>query len=184
MALDKVRETYKNGKKYDIILMDIQMPVMNGKEATKILRQEGYIMPIIVQSSYTNEYSEEELLDIGFSDYLTKPIKRELLFRTINKQLDTVFSANLVNKEPSTKIDIREKIYTVLKEYEDSNVELRPSAINNLLNDELSRLHLFLQKIPERTGQSTERPERINYGHTGGVSLYNYKKELTNYKKS
>ena len=146
MALDKVRETYKNGKKYNIILMDIQMPNMDGKEATEILRQEGYTMPIIVQSAYTNDYSEKEFLDTGFSDYLNKPIKRELLFRTIDEQLDTVFSANLVNKESSTKkMGIQEKTYAILKEYEESDIELKPSAIKKLPLNEISRFYSFLQ---------------------------------------
>jgi CheY-like chemotaxis protein len=79
---------------YDIILMDIQMPEMDGIEATKIIRQleidEGrnIQIPIIAVTAYAMEKDKNTFLSAGMDNYLSKPYKPENLLSLINSTLE------------------------------------------------------------------------------------------------
>lgn len=68
-----------------LVLMDIKMPVMNGLEATKRIREFRKELPIIGVTAYAMTGDRERALDEGCTDYITKPLKSELLLAIINK---------------------------------------------------------------------------------------------------
>lgn len=73
---------------FDLILMDIQMPVMDGLEATKALREKGFkSIPIIAMTAQAMKGDMERCLANGMNDYISKPIKRELVFQIIDKRI-------------------------------------------------------------------------------------------------
>ena len=72
---------------YDLIFMDIQMPNMNGYDATKIIRKKGYKMPIIALTAYAMKGDEQKCLNVGCDAYLSKPVDAEKLFNTVSKFL-------------------------------------------------------------------------------------------------
>ncbi|HRO66647.1 MAG TPA: response regulator, partial [Pseudobdellovibrionaceae bacterium] len=89
-------ETAENGaegvekalsKDFDLVLMDIQMPEMDGFEAVRRLREKDYRKPIVALTAHAMKGDRELCLEKGFSDYLSKPINREELLGTIRKQL-------------------------------------------------------------------------------------------------
>ncbi|AGC75713.1 hypothetical protein LX97_00400 [Nonlabens dokdonensis] len=71
--------------KYDLILMDIHMPIMDGKEATKKIRSFDPEIPIIALTAVTLSESEKDFYEIGFDDIIPKPFKIEEFFEKIQK---------------------------------------------------------------------------------------------------
>lgn len=70
-------------KKYDLILMDIHMPIMDGKEATKDIRSFDREIPIIALTAVTLSESEKEFYEIGFDDIIPKPLEMDEFFEKI-----------------------------------------------------------------------------------------------------
>ncbi|MBF0303724.1 MAG: response regulator [Desulfamplus sp.] len=72
---------------YDIVLMDVQMPEMDGIEATKIIRGENFKVPVIAMTANATQGDRKVCIDAGMNDYITKPIDPEKLYEVINKHL-------------------------------------------------------------------------------------------------
>ena len=78
-------DAVKNHNGIDLVLMDIKMPELNGQEATKQIREFNKDIIIIAQSAYTQYADEKTNREIGFNDFITKPINRAILRDTVNK---------------------------------------------------------------------------------------------------
>jgi len=72
---------------FDLIFMDIQMPNMNGFEATKLLREKGVQTPIVALTANALKGDDQKCIEAGCSDYMSKPIKREKLLNVLEKYL-------------------------------------------------------------------------------------------------
>jgi signal transduction histidine kinase/ActR/RegA family two-component response regulator len=70
---------------YDVVLMDIQMPRLDGKEATRRLRRQGYTKPIVALTANALKADQESAADAGFDGYLTKPLQRKKLFEVLGR---------------------------------------------------------------------------------------------------
>ncbi|MBC7458578.1 MAG: PAS domain-containing protein [Bdellovibrionaceae bacterium] len=68
---------------YDVILMDVQMPIMDGITAVKKLREKNYLKPIIALTAHAMKEERIRCLQAGFSDFLSKPVNREDLVNMI-----------------------------------------------------------------------------------------------------
>jgi PAS domain S-box-containing protein len=79
---------------FDLIFMDVQMPEMDGKQATQEIRKLGHSdIPIVAMTAHAMKGDREMCLEAGMNDYTTKPIKRETVFEMIEKYI--------FKKEPS-----------------------------------------------------------------------------------
>jgi CheY-like chemotaxis protein len=71
---------------FDLIFMDVQMPEMDGTEATKAIRGRGFkTIPIIAMTALAMKGDKEDCLEAGMDDYISKPIKRDTVFRVLEK---------------------------------------------------------------------------------------------------
>ncbi|MBB1387002.1 response regulator [Pseudoalteromonas sp. SG45-5] len=86
-ALEKVRIADAYKAPYDIIFIDIHMPVMGGKEATIELRKMGYKGPIIALTAATMKGIHEELAALGFNDVIPKPVDSAALYQCLQDYL-------------------------------------------------------------------------------------------------
>ena len=84
-------DNLKNGKKYDLILMDDMMPRMSGVETLKKIKSEfkDFNIPVIALTANALTGMKEKYISDGFDDYLAKPINKEQLNRVINEYLNT-----------------------------------------------------------------------------------------------
>ena len=73
---------------FDLVLMDMQMPVMDGETATRRLREQGHTLPIIALTANAMKGFEKELAAAGFSGYQTKPIDVDTLLADLAARLD------------------------------------------------------------------------------------------------
>jgi len=80
-------EMCRNNPNINLILMDIKMPVMNGFEATRLIREFRSNLPIIAQTASAMSGEEEKALEAGCNDYIAKPISPKRLIKTIEKYL-------------------------------------------------------------------------------------------------
>jgi len=77
----------QNNAEVGLVLMDIQMPLIDGYEATRIIKMLRPDLPIIAQTAYALDGDEEKALAAGCNDYITKPIVKRQLMETLQKYL-------------------------------------------------------------------------------------------------
>ncbi len=84
IALDMALDALRNNVPYDLILMDMQMPEMDGYTATYQLRESGYDRPIVALTAHAMAGDKEKCLNAGCDDYTTKPVKKQELLDMIS----------------------------------------------------------------------------------------------------
>ena len=83
-------ELFNKHPEINLILMDLKMPVMNGIEATSEIRKKDPKIPIIAQTAYAFDKDKQMAMDAGCSDFITKPIIKDLLMEKIANALNSI----------------------------------------------------------------------------------------------
>ncbi|MEL0604587.1 ATP-binding protein [Pseudoalteromonas undina] len=132
-ALIKVEESA-----IDIIFMDIQMPVMDGLEATRILRQRGYTLPIVAVTAAVLPNDKKAAIRAGMDDFLVKPLLFGLLCNTVEKHLkkaQTLSTLNLAVAKDNLE-DNNELINSIFSKFDSDYSHFMETILKHLKNNE------------------------------------------------
>ena len=125
-----------------LILMDIQMPEMDGIEAFKVLRQKGCLKPIVALTANAMSHEIDKYLALGFDGHLKKPIERKLFIATIvqyyGESTDQNDAENKINAVDMTDLVIEFKSNLVLEQQD---------LILHIKNNELTKLAELAHRI-------------------------------------
>lgn len=150
-TIEKLKEN-----SYDLILMDIELPDMNGYDITRLIRRELKLqIPIIALTAHALAGEKERCLESGMNDYLTKPVNTKQLFEKIG----TYVSSPSSNKERGvkdhvmvehkvTKVSPVQKLFSTNQSVVDLNYLHELSDNNKEFEKEV--IELFLQQAPQQ----------------------------------
>ncbi|MCF8373977.1 MAG: response regulator [Bacteroidales bacterium] len=88
---------YCRNQKIDLVLMDIQMPNLDGLAATRLIKEIDPDIPIIAQTAYVQEEDKFRIEMAGCDGYIPKPLEKDLVYRIIQEQLDKAYQVSLVD---------------------------------------------------------------------------------------
>ncbi|MGB1263767.1 MAG: response regulator [Cognaticolwellia sp.] len=126
----------------ELVLMDIQMPEMDGIEAFKILRQKGCNTPIIALTANAMSHEIAQYLSLGFNGHLSKPIERNIFIPTIAKYYDGVISQSKV--EESFKNVAMDDL---VQEFKSNLVLEQQDLVLHINNNDLKKLSQLSHRI-------------------------------------
>ena len=162
-CLDKI----SSGEKYDLIFMDDMMPKMSGAETfAKLKEMPGFITPVVALTANAISGMRENYLELGFDEYLAKPIEKEALIKVLNKVLEekeeTVANVTVVENERLEKDEQSHEEY------------LRSNGVNvdkalELLGD----MNMYEVTLKDFLSEIDSRWERIKkYKESGDLENY------------
>lgn len=144
--------TILNKESFEIILMDVQMPEMNGYELTQIIRSTLPVpvnqIPIIALTAYASNQEKEKARNLGMSDYITKPYSPHELLTSILKHVRSTKNGNDEDK----KINENEITVEDIRLTSDKLIQL----FSGSTEDVLSLLHMLVGQIPQLIKESEE----------------------------
>lgn len=117
---------------FDVVLMDVSMPNLDGLEATRILRERGYTIPIIAMTAHALKGDRDHAFKVGMSGYITKPVRPNALQDALGKWLSDIPKPNEIKETLMAALDT-----DAIREFWDGDLETY-AEIGRIFLDELS----------------------------------------------
>lgn len=161
---------YVGANKFDAVLMDMQMPVMDGYKATKILREthKSSELPIIAMTANALTGDREKSIEAGMNDYISKPIDQDILFETLVKWIVGSGAANMdkpVKESSNVKVEIldinrtlvrlgnkQNFYYDLLKRYCDNYSNIENEFSDMMINRQYEDAKRYIHSLKSVTG--------------------------------
>ena len=135
-------------RKYDLILMDVQMPELNGFDVLKRIRKSGNSTRVIMMTAFGTVEMAVDSMKIGAVDFLSKPFTISKVRDVVKEVLDKDMNILRVDKDSSRYIE--EARYAIInKDYDKAKFCLKKALVNNSSSPEIQNL---LGVIEEKTG--------------------------------
>ncbi|HHD74408.1 MAG TPA: response regulator, partial [Nitratifractor sp.] len=121
----------------DLILMDIQMPKMNGYEATRKIKADAALRatPVVLVSAHVFEDERAKALECGAESFIEKPVKEDLLV----KELETLLEVKFISQKPTVEIETTDKESVISQEDREKIIAaanaLDANTIEEILNN-------------------------------------------------
>ena len=115
---------------FDAVLMDMQMPVMNGLTATRLLREQGYNRPVIALTANAMQQEKQECIEAGCNDVCTKPIDHDSFGKVLSRYLDRAQAPDNTSGPPivSSLLAEEPELVDLIREF----VNRLPAMIRNI----------------------------------------------------
>ena len=158
---------YVHTDKFDAVLMDVQMPIMDGYKATEIIRKTytSSELPIIAMTANALKGDRERSIEFGMNDYITKPIDSDILFETLAKWLTGNNIKSNLGETSDEKFEIldfdktlirlgnkQNFYYDLLKKYYDNYSNLVDEFYNMRINKKYDEAKRFIHSLKGVTG--------------------------------
>ncbi|PRM93185.1 hypothetical protein CJ672_02525 [Arcobacter cryaerophilus gv. occultus] len=161
-GLEAVNMHKENQNKYDLILMDLQMPILSGYDATRKIRELDKDIPIVALTAAAMIEDKEKVLSCGMNDHLGKPINSDDLYNTIIKYTKKISDKTLISS-------------TILKNSEDIVLDWdflertlsSKNLINKLLLKFLEQLNKDFGNIVQKVKNNEENADKMIHGLKG-----------------
>lgn len=185
-GLEAIEIFKANPNSYDMILMDIQMPVLNGFEATEEIRKIDTNVPIIALTASNLIEDKKKAQDVNMNDFLLKPINTDALYKTIIKYI--VKLKNQKIKYVKNNLNIENNILNKSALASSFNDQ---EFVDKLLRKFLEQLNNEFKDIVEEVKNHTKKAKSLIHGLKGtsgnlsAISLFEICKKIDEkYKKS
>ncbi|HYC30111.1 MAG TPA: response regulator, partial [Chitinophagaceae bacterium] len=137
-------ERLEAGEKFDLIIMDLQMPVMNGFQATAYIRQKLHLStPIIAMTASALRNEQVKCFELGMNEYVTKPFSPSELFRLLEKHIQG--SGQQHNKAQNDGPAEKKQPYSL----ENISIKKKKDVIAHVLNIFLTETSPMLQQVKD-----------------------------------
>ena len=162
-----VQEVQRAPDQFDIVLMDMQMPVMDGYSAASALREIGYSRPILALTAHAMRGDSQRCIDAGCTGYLTKPIDIAQLLQAVEDAIEIGSS-----QSNSTGVDVAETTSTKNYQREElASINGRPSRspISSTLPIEMPAfaaiVNRFIEELPDQIKRMEDACEQSEWNH-------------------
>ena len=172
-------EKFQKNNDYELILMDLQMPLMDGYEATKIIRENNTQIPIVALTANAMKEDVERTKEVGMDGHLNKPIEVEKLFSTLLRYLSKKEThtqhKNQTSKEQYTIPKFKNIDTTVALKYMANDKKIFLKILEDFY---LSNKNITLEELDDSEFKRSTHTMRGLSKNIGAISLYKVTQEL------
>ena len=166
-AIERIQAQQQKGEPYDLVLMDIHMPVMGGHEAAQTLRQQDHTTPLVALTAAHMKGDMDACLASGFNAYLSKPVDQAQLYTLLLRHLDVT---SALSAATSSTRDNGDELPVIMLVEDNADALLATRGLLELLQwrvvgakDGAEALSLLLEETPQIILLDANLPDMDGY---------------------